>query len=268
MTTLLLVATLLAQEELPGIKTRFWELKDAGKARAIVLVHGLSAHPFNESKANEALAPSWQSSESTICTMLAEHGSVFAFSYSQNRKVQDLASTLLPHVEKLKTDGFSEIVLVGFSAGGILVRTFVEDHPKAGVTKVVQVCPPNGGSGLGKLERAVRGDQEIFVRSLRTEEREACVRERAEKGLRIPDGVEFVVVVGSVAGSGDGVLSRSSQWPQELRDQGIPAVKVETAHGLAMRTEACSKTLCRLIVTPQPRWTQEGVQAARKEILD
>lgn len=257
-----------AQDELPELKTRFWELRDGGKKRAVVLVHGLQAQLLDAEKPHRPEPPDWLSPESAVVRALAEHGSVFGFSYSQNRKVQDVPAALLPCVEKLRADGYGEIALVGFSAGGLIVRQFVEDHPAAGVAKVVQVCAPNGGSELGKLDRAVRAGQEPFVRSLRKEERAAFSEERAKRGVRIPDGVEFVAVVGSLAGQGDGVLSRSSQWSPDLQEQGIPVAKLDTVHGLAMRSESCARTLCRLLVTPQPRWPKEGVEAARKEILD
>jgi len=264
----LLLAAVLAQDELPELKIRFWELKEGGRKRAVVLVHGLQAQILDAAKPHRPEPPGWLSPESAVVQAFAEHGSVFGFSYSQNRKVQDVPATLLPCVEKLKADGFGEIALVGFSAGGLIVRQFVEDHPGAGVAKVIQVCAPNGGSELGKLDRAVRSGQEPFVRSLRKEDRAAFEEERAKRGVRIPDGVEFVSVVGSLAGSGDGVLSKPSQWTPDLQDQGIPVVKLDTAHGLAMRSESCARTLCRLLPTPQPRWPKEGVEAARTEILD
>ena len=264
-----LMALLLVQDPaLPELKTRFWELKDGGKARAIVLVHGLRAQVFDEAKPNEAVSPEWQSSDSTVCRSLSQHGTVFGFAYSQNRKVQEIPASLLPHVRKLQADGYGEIVLIGFSAGALIARQFVEDHPEAGVRKVIQICPPNGGSELGKLDRAVRESQEVFVRSLRKEEREKILRERAEKGVRVPDGVEFVVVLGSVAGSGDCVVSREAQWTPDLRDQGIPVARIEQPHCFAMNTESCARMLCRLLTTPQPRWPKEGVEAARKEFLD
>jgi hypothetical protein len=264
-----LMALLLVQDPTPPeLKTRFWELKDGGKARAIVLVHGLRVQVFNEAKPNEAVSPEWQSSDSTVCRMLSKHGSVFGFSYSQNRKVQEIPPSLLPHILKLKADGYGEIVLVGFSAGALIARQFVEDHPEAGVRKVIQVCPPNGGSDLGKLDRAARESQEIFIRSLRKDERERILRERAEKGVKVPDGVEFVVVLGSVAGSGDCVVSREAQWTPDLRDQGIPVARIDLPHCFAMNTESCALTLCRLLTTPHPRWSKEGVEAARKEFLD
>jgi hypothetical protein len=264
-----LLALVLVQEpSLPEVKTRFWELQGGGKARAVVLVPGLRAHVIHDEKANEPDPPDWLSSESAVCRALGDCGSVFAFAYSQNRKVQDVAPVLLPHVEKLKADGYLEIILVGFSAGGIIVRQFVEDYPKAGVGKVVQVCTPNAGSELGKLDRGVRESQEAFVRSLRKDEREAVLQDRSKKGVKIPDGVEFVVIIGSIAGGGDGVVSRSSQWPPDLREQGIPALKSDLTHSRAMRSDACARLLCRLVTTPQPRWSKEGVEAARKEFFD
>jgi pimeloyl-ACP methyl ester carboxylesterase len=227
----LLMALLLVQDPAaPELKTRFWELKEGGTARAIVLVHGLRVQVFDESKPNEALAPEWQNSDSTVVRSLSKHGTVFGFAYSQNRKVQEIPPSLLPHVRKLKADGYPEIVLVGFSAGALIARQFVEDHPDAGVRRVIQICPPNGGSDLGKLDRAARESQEVFIRSLRKEERETFLRERGEKGVKVPEGVEFVVVLGSVAGSGDGVVSRQAQWTSDLRDQGIPVARVELPH--------------------------------------
>ena len=50
--------------------------------------------------------------------------------------------------------------LVGYSAGALIARYFVEDSPDYGVTKVIQVCAPNGGSGWGKLTAGVRQSQE------------------------------------------------------------------------------------------------------------
>lgn len=261
----LLAVALLQEAPLPELKSRFWELQDGGKERAVVLVHGLRARVVGD-KANEPEPTDWQSGDSGLCRALADHASVFAFAYSQNRKVQEIAPALLPHVEKLKTDGYADVVLVGFSAGGLVVRQFVEDHPKAGVRKVIQVCPPNGGSELGRLDRAVRGNQEAFVRSLRKEEREAWQSSRKE--VRIPEGVEFVVVIGSVAGSGDGVVSRASQWSPDLRNQGIPALKIDALHCGAMRSDACVKVLCGLVTRPQPRWSAEDVETARKQLLD
>jgi pimeloyl-ACP methyl ester carboxylesterase len=266
---LLLTACLLRQgEAAPELKTRFWELKDGGKERAVVLIHGVRAHPIDGDKPHEAISPSWQSPDSHVTRALGDQGSVFAFSYSQNRRVEEMPQQLLPHIERLRGGGYRDVALVGFSAGALVARQFVEDHPEAGVGKVIQVCPPNAGSDWGGLARAVREGQEPFIRSLREEDRAKFVRDRAERGVRIPDRVEFVVVLGSVGGGGDGVLGKATQWPPELQEQGIPVVKVGVLHGLAMRSETAARTYARLLTETQPRWDAEAVEAARREILE
>src|SRR5207244_2414497 len=120
---------------------------------------------------------------------------VFAFAYSQDVPLETVADGpgLRDGVRRLKALGYREIVLVGHSAGGLVARQFVEDYPGAGVTKVVQVCAPNGGSAWAKARMAVRKKQEAFLASLTRKDRRLSLHERAEK--RIPADVEFVCVV-------------------------------------------------------------------------
>ena len=67
---------------------------------------------------------------------------------------------------RLRQAGYSEVILLGFSAGGVVARQFVEDNPAAGVTRVIQVCAPNLGSPLAKLKSSVGLAQESFLQSL------------------------------------------------------------------------------------------------------
>jgi pimeloyl-ACP methyl ester carboxylesterase len=220
-------------------------------------------------------------------TALAEHADVYAFAYSQNDSLDAIAAhpALGEHVQALKSAGYRQIVLVGHSAGGLLARQFVEDHPDAGVTKVIQVCSPNGGSSLGRLTVGVCSCQEAFLDSLTKAGRRASLEARKDK--RVPEHIEFVCLVGqmnvaweadvgswygdplrlSYAGAcGDGVVSLESQWPADLQQQGIPARPLCVAHFAAMFTSCVSQRLAELIGAPQPRWSEVEVAAARDSL--
>jgi pimeloyl-ACP methyl ester carboxylesterase len=167
-------------------------------------------------------------------------------------------------VGRLRQMGYREVVLVGHSAGGLVARRLVEDYPDAGVTKVVQVCAPNGGSGWARLQ-AVRRNQKPFVQSLTKEDRHRALRGRLDVGL--PDGVEFVCLVGTMALTGDGVVSCRSQWTADLQEQGVPAVALAVDHLSVVRTALGAARVAELVRAPQPRWSQAQVAAARKALL-
>ena len=155
-------------------------------------------------------------------------------------------------------------MLVGHSAGGLLARLFAEDHPAAGVTKVVQVCAPNGGSSWARLP-AVRSDQRDFVDSLGKPARERAALLRAAR--RLPGSVEFACVVGTSPVGGDGVVRARCQWTEDLQAQGVPAYAVRTTHWDAMRSPRVVDLVDALVRQPQPRWPGERVAAARRELL-
>jgi pimeloyl-ACP methyl ester carboxylesterase len=194
---------------------------------------------------------------------------------------------LSEHVRRLKAAGYQEIILVGHSAGGLLARYFVEDHPHAGVTKVIQVCSPNGGSTWGKFKLGVREVQEPFLNSLTKGQRRDALQQREDK--RIPEHIEFVCLVGQMnvgmdadlggligdsrelwltyhAACGDCILSIESQWPEDLQQQGIPAYPLPVAHFTAMFTRSAALRLAELVVQPQPRWTSTKVADAQRVI--
>src|SRR5207248_10428446 len=118
-----------------------------------------------------------------------------ALAYGQNVAVDEIAASveLAENVGCVRQLGYKEIILVGHSAGGLIVRQLVEDNPKAGVTKVIQVSAPNGGSDLGK------GSSEPFIASLTKQARQACLLRRVDK--KIPARVEFVCVVSGALGT-------------------------------------------------------------------
>ncbi len=242
--------------------------RSEGQARAVVLIHGLKAHPFSESRVRAPRLDDWQEADSDLVGELGKEADVYAFSYGQDAALHEIgAQPDLPDAaRRLRDLGYTQIVLVGHSAGGLLARQCVEDHADCGVTKVIQVCSPNGGAALGKLANCVREAQEPFVKSLSKEARKAFLEGRSDK--RIPDGVQFVCVVGDGGGAGDFVVSDDSQWPQDLQDQGVPAIQLVTMHFTAMRSDRIGRKLAELVHDDQPRWTEEQVASLRKEMLN
>lgn len=262
-------------------------VRSAEQSRAVVLIHGLKAHPFSSTKVTKAEWHSWQKPDSTLVKALEWDADVYAFAYGQNVAVDEIAGArgLGDGVARLKELGYGEIVLVGHSAGGIVARQFVEDHPKAGVTKVVQVCTPNGGSSWGRASVGVRQNQEAFLTSLTNQRREECCARRKDK--KIPEHVEFVCLMGhlqvelqrriaeeeivllaGVNARGDGIVSSARQWTPDLQEQGIPVTPIEAAHFSVMRGKAGADAIARLVREQHLRWQPEQIAAARKKLLE
>jgi pimeloyl-ACP methyl ester carboxylesterase len=278
MTAVLAILFVVASPEAPPIETKFVQVAPAPKepaaversaeqSRAVVLLHGFRAHPFQTARVARAEFHDWQRAGSTLVQALARDSDVFAFAYGQVASVDRIAgcTDLVDAVRRLRRAGYAEVVLVGHSAGGVIARHFVEDRPEAGVTKVVQVCAPNGGCSLGKTTLGITADQEEFVRSLSKEAREACCKDRADR--KVPGGVEFVCVVGTGTVVGDGVVSCRCQWPDDLQKQGIPAVPLDALHFQALRSRAGADKVAELIRGKQPRWDAATVAAEKKKLL-
>ena len=274
--TIALAAVFLAQE--PAVETKFAQVspptaaavapvRSPDQRRAVVLLHGLRPHPIIDANAWHAELSGWEEPNSALVKALGKDADVFAFGYAQHRPVDDVARApaLRQHVTRLRQAGYTEIVLVGHSAGALIARFLVEDQPACGVTKVIQVCAPNGGSSWGWRTAGVRQSQEPFLVSLTKEARQAAMRERAEK--RIPANVEFVCVVGTLVPAGDGFVRADCQWTRDLQQQGIPAVLLHTSHVTAMRSKAVAARLADLIREPQPRWSPAEVETARVRIV-
>jgi pimeloyl-ACP methyl ester carboxylesterase len=252
----------------PPVKAGVVPRRSPGQARAVVLLHGFRPHPFNDANALRPDMSSWEEPNSAVVQALAQDADVFALGYSQNRPVDEVARVpaLARHVESLRSAGYTDIVLIGYSAGALVARYYIENlGDRCGVTKAIQVCPPNGGTSWGKMTAGVRQSQESFLRSLTKEAREAARRERADK--LIPAEVEFVCVVGSFGRGGDGLVRYDCQWTPDLQVQGIPAVLLFTPHVTAMRSKTVAQRVAELVRQPQPRWTGAQVEAARARIL-
>jgi pimeloyl-ACP methyl ester carboxylesterase len=274
---LALALVLLGNE--PAVETKFVQVAPAvkagaavpqrtpGQARAVVLFHGFRPHPISDANALHAELSGWEEPTSPLVKALGRDADVFAFGYAQHEPVEAVAraAALRRHVEALRRAGYAEVVLIGYSAGALVARYFVEDQGPCGVTKVIQVCPPNGGTGWGKFTAGVRQSQEPFLASLSKESRRAAMRDRAEK--RIPDGVEFVCVIGAFGRAGDGLVRYDCQWTADLQRQGVPAVLLHTPHVTAMRSKAVAAKLAELVRESQPRWAPAQVEAGRAKVF-
>ncbi len=252
-----------------------------GRTRAVVLLHGFKLHPFSDEHVCKPEWHIWQRPVGDLAKTLGRDADVFGFAYGQNAPVEQIASglALAGYIRQLKALGYNEIVLIGHSTGGVIAREFVEDNPQSGVTRVIQVCSPNAGSSLARTSFAVRKIQEPLLLSLSCEARQQCLRERADR--KIPASVEFVCVVGRLPVEasvqvgdeaakeliGDGVVTAESQWSEDLRRQGIPAVVLPMGHNSVLRTEAGIAKVAELVREKQPRWTPEKVAEQKLRIL-
>lgn len=248
----------------PSTQPELWQRT---KPRAVVLIHGVKPHVLSASKTRQALFHDWQLAGSSIVQALGKDADVYAYAWSQNVVFPAVTSdeALPKAIRKLKFMGYDEIVLVGHSAGGLVARMLVEDHPELGVAKVVQVCSPNGGAPLAEAAFAVRRDQEPLMRSLTKSERNKSVEER--NGRKIPPTCQFLCVVAAAGLETDGLVPVASQWTEDLQKQGIPAVRMKSTHWMAMRSPKAAEKIAEWVNASHPRWAAERVQAERKTIL-
>ena len=235
--------------------------------RAVVLLHGLRPQPVSAAAASRAEPSYWEKPQAPIVKALTPDADVYAFHYAQIASVEDIAHlpALADATRSLRAAGYQEVILVGYSAGGLIARFFVEDTPNTGVTKVIQVCAPNTGSDWTVLKHGVREVQVPFVRSLTKEERLAASKARA--GKSIPAQIEFACIVAAANPFSDGIVRRDAQWPIELQSQGIPAEVIYIQHVGAMYSNRLAARIAELVKTPQPRWSSERILAARPKVL-
>jgi pimeloyl-ACP methyl ester carboxylesterase len=239
--------------------------RSPGCDRAVILIHGLRMHPISKLGIVKAAFSDWQKGEGTLVKQLSRDSDVFSFAYAQTVAADEVADApdLGDSVRRVRLLGYREVVLVGYSAGGVIARKFVEDNPDAGITKVVQVCAPNGGSGWASLPALCRQQTE-FLRSLTKQTRKLTV---AERDRLLPPRLEFVCVVGTGTGNGDGLVSKRNQWTPDLQSQGVPAVPFGDTHWHILHSKKGVELIAALVREQQPRWDADRVAAARKQIL-
>jgi pimeloyl-ACP methyl ester carboxylesterase len=234
--------------------------------RAVVLVHGFHLR-INEKSVPKADLRYWQHAEMALPKELGKHADVFSFAYGQNVALETVLkeSQLARNIAQLRKAGYSEIVLIGHSAGGLLARHFVEDHPDAGVTKVLQVCSPNVGSPFAIVPAPK--NQRVFLECLTEENCRKRLEARADK--MIPKHVEFVCIIGRIGGTADsdGIVRCASQWSSDLQKQGIPVVCISGSHAEMMRDARIAVTFANLLCEKHQRWPVERIEKTKKEVF-
>jgi len=240
--------------------------RSTNQPRAVVLIHGYRPE-LDRFLLSRPMIQDWQEADSFMVKILARDADVYAFAYGQNAPVQDVAGAaeLADGVARLKKMGYGDIVLLGYSAGGLVCRYFVEDHPDAGVTKVVQVCAPNTGVFWAKFTSVIPLTQKPFVASLTAGNCKLCQQTR--DGRTIPGGVAFVCVVGDAIAHSDWVVPCRSQWSDDLQEQGIPAIRLKVCHLDIVQKPESIAVVARAVREPAPRWDRQRVLQERHDIL-
>ena len=239
-------------------------VRSPNQMRAVVLIHGYRPYKNEEEVAHADFRP-WQQPGCLLVKELAKDSDVFSYGYSQNAAVNDIVSSggLANAVWQLRRAGYRDIVLVGHSAGALIARQFVEDRADTGVTKVVQVCPPNGGTSLAGFE--LLKAQRAFLDSLTPEGREQCLKARVDK--MIPKGIQFVCILSNAGGDNDGLVRCDCQWTADLQRQCVPVVAIKVVHPLVPRVGKGVDAIAAAVRQDQPRWKPERVREVKIELF-
>jgi len=277
--SLLVIAAMIAAPNV-DLPTELWQVapdsskkpwaapeKPGEKTRALVLIPGLHVHPLRPTKATRPELRDWQQPKGELVKTLAKDFDVFAFGYAQTVSVDDVAQApgLRDAVTKLRKAGYKEIVLVGHSAGGVIARQFAESNPDSGVTKVIAVAAPFAGAEAATFKIGYPKVQAPFVKSLTPEVRLEVTKTNK---LAIGPDVDFACVVCKLKRvETDGLVQIRSQWPEDLRQLGVPAVLSHVSHFEAMESADTAKTILELAKEKLKRWTPEEVEQGKKVLF-
>jgi len=275
----LLMTVSLAMAPITELPTLFWGIApevattDVANVRtkhdrAVVLVHGLLPRVFHPVRAEKPEAHEWQASSGSLVKQLADDFDVYGFSYGQTQSVDSVAMSrgLRNGISNLKDAGYKEIVLVGHSAGGVIVREFAEMFPDSGITKVVTVAGPHLGSFWAKLPNFTLPKSQVpFIQSMLPETREARTKRAT---VELKKDLEFCCVLCRTARTdNDTVVSLRSQWPDDLQEQGVSAVLVGCTHFDAMTSEAPINAIVEVVRGKVVRWKPEQIEDARRVLF-
>lgn len=267
---------LLVAAPMANLPTAFWQTTPKfhqnavvrDKDRAVLLVHGLIPRPVQPSKAAVPEPHSWQKPDSHLVKKLADDFDVFGFSYAQTIPVDGVCWSrgLRDAVKALKAAGYKDIVVVGHSAGGVIVRQFAEQFPESGITKIIIVAAPHNGSPWALLPQfGLAATQVPFIKSLAPQPRlEQCL-----KCKPFAEGLEVCCVVCKLPRmAGDTIVPAASQWPEEFQKQGVPAALIAVNHFDAVRSPEGAALIAELAREKLTRWTPEQVEQGRRTLAD
>jgi pimeloyl-ACP methyl ester carboxylesterase len=276
MMSLATLVGLIAFAPVADLPTAFWQAAPATRSgeplrrqrdRAVLLIHGYVPRPLRTARVAEPGARSWQKPGSELVRRLAADFDVFGFSYAQSIPVDAIARSpgLRRAVGQLKRAGYTNIVLIGHSAGGVVARRFVEQFPDVGVTKVITIAAPHEGVAWARaLLLGLPGGQVPFVRSLGVPARRAVAAKCGPLGRDI----QFCCVVCVLPRLGsDTIVSTTSQWPTELQKQGIPASVIRANHFDAMKAAHATRVIAELARDKLARWTPKQVEQGRRALF-
>jgi hypothetical protein len=248
----------------PDARQPGWVNVQRSKDRVVLLLPGLKIHPLRPALAGRPDLHSWEEPNSDLVRTLAKDADVFSFGYAQITPLDAVAQSpgLREAVANIRKLGYKEIVLIGHSAGGVIARLFIESYPDCGVTKVITVAAPHSGSELAHLKGGYHKIQATFIQSLAPEARiEAPPR-------KTDDRIEMACVICKLKRiDGDGLVNLVSQWPEEFRKLGVPAVLVPGSHFDAMISPVGVKAIAELAREKLVRWSPEEVEQARKVLF-
>ncbi len=249
----------------PDPRVKLLEKAPAAKERAVVLIPGLKIHPLRPSVSTRPEMHSFQEPGSEIVRALSKEFDVYAWGYAQTVPMDVVAHSpgLRRAVQGLRDAGYKDIVLIGHSAGGVIARIFVQAYPDSGVTKLITVASPHAGAELADLIRAGYPKvQAPFIQSLATELRSDNL------GGKIPDKLEMVCVVCKLKRLDfDGLVTVSTQWPENCQEAGVPAVLLQVIHWDAMHNPQSTKMISDLARIKLTRWNAAEVGIAQKVLL-
>ena len=276
MTPAVALVGLLAAAPMVNLPTAFWQITPRyqdglvvrDKERAVLLVHGLVPRPVQPSKAALPEPHSWQKPDSHLVKKLADDFDVFGFSYAQTVPVDGVSWSrgLWDAMRDLKAAGYKDIVVVGHSAGGVVVRQFAEQFPDSGITKVIIVAAPHNGSPWALIPQfGLAANQVPFIKSLAPLPRQ----QQCLKCKPLADGLEVCCVVCKLPRmAGDTIVPAASQWPEEFQKQGIPAALLPVNHFDAVRSPEGAEVIAELAREKLVRWTPEQVEQGRKTLME
>jgi pimeloyl-ACP methyl ester carboxylesterase len=244
-----------------------WLNNPRAKDRALLLIPGLKIHPLRPGRCARPERHSWQEPTSDLVRTLAPDFDVFAFGYAQTAPLEAVvhAPGLHNAIDHLKKAGYKEIVLVGHSAGGVIARLFTAAYPDAGVTKIITVASPHTGAEAANLQIGYPRAQAPFIQSLAPNVRAAA---KVSLSAKPDEAVQMACIICKLHRlDTDGLVSLASQWPEDCRACGVPAVVVSISHWDAMLNPASAKVIGELAREKLARWTGEEVEKAQRVLF-